>query len=200
MIRIGLTGGIASGKSTVAERFKQHGIAVSSADQFARDVVEPGSEGLAAVVEHFGPAVLNDAGELNRKALRERVFNSPPERQALETILHPRIRAATASWCEQHAARGEQFVVLEIPLLLETQQHATMDRVLVVDVPEATQLARVQARDHSTAEQAQRILAAQASRAERLQAATDILLNDRTLTDFHNDIDALAATYQSLYS
>ena len=199
MHRIGLTGGIASGKSTVANRFKARGLSVSSADHFAREVVQPGSAGLAEVVDAFGDAVILADGSLDRQTLRQRIFSNPDDRAQLERILHPRIRAATNAWCDTQTEKGARYVLLEIPLLIETAQQHTMERVIVVDVPESVQVERVQRRDKGSAEDARRIIATQASRSERLHAATDVLLNDRDIDSLLADIDALAERFDTLY-
>jgi len=195
-LRIGLTGGIASGKSTVTDRFAELGVPVIDADVAARAVVEPGKPGLARVVERFGPQVLNANGRLNRKALRTLIFNDSASRQALDAILHPLIRADM----EQQAAGAKgPYVVMAIPLLIEGgNARERVDRVLVVDADEALQIQRVQARDGSSAEDARAILASQATRAVRLAAADDVLLNSGTVADLRQAVDRLHEKYLQL--
>ena len=171
---VGLTGGIASGKSTVAEGFAARGVPVIDADQIARDVVKPGEPALDRVVEAFGADLLDGEGRLRRDRLREKVFADEALRRRLESILHPAIRAEMQRRIE--AAEGP-YVIVMIPLLVEGGRLETVDRVLVVDVPEAVQVERVMARDGVPREQAESILAAQASREERLRHATDVIRN-----------------------
>ncbi|MEM9605148.1 MAG: dephospho-CoA kinase [Pseudomonadota bacterium] len=199
MIRVALTGGIASGKSSAAACFANHGIPSASSDRFARDVVAPGSEGLTAVTAAFGPSVLQLDGGLDRGALRTRIFADDTARERLEALLHPRIRAATEAWCVAQRAAGAGVVLIEIPLLVETAQHTRYDHVVVVDVDTATQVARVLQRDGGSEDEARQIIAKQASRGARLDAATDVLLNDQTLDTLRRDAGALAARFASLY-
>ena len=194
-LRIGLTGGIASGKSTVARRFVELGVPVIDADAAARAVVAPGKPGLAAVSERFGSRVLAENGELDRRALRDLVFKDPGSRRDLEAILHPLIRAEM----EQSAKLAVgPYIVMAIPLLVEGDSHERVDRVLVVDVDEAVQLQRVMARDGCTLEQARAILASQASRSARLAVADDVLPNAGTVTDLRQAVDQLHERYLRL--
>jgi dephospho-CoA kinase len=191
-LRIGLTGGIASGKSTVAQRFMELGVPVIDADEAARAVVAPGEPGLAQVVGRFGGSVLAENGELDRRSLRQLIFNDPGSRRDLEAILHPLIRARMEQWA---AAAAGAYVVLAIPLLIEGGSLDRVDRILVVDADEALQLQRVMDRDGGTLEQAHAILASQASRTVRLAAADDVLLNSGTVTDLRLAVDRLHARY-----
>jgi dephospho-CoA kinase len=195
-MRIGLTGGIASGKSTVSRRFEELGVPVVDADVVSRAVVEPGTPGLALVVKRFGSHILNSRGELNRQALRELIFNDPKSRQELDAILHPLIRAEM----ELRAGRASgPYLVMAIPLLVEGGgARGRVDRVLVVDSDEAAQLQRVQARDGSSLAQARAILASQSSRAARLAAADDVLLNSGTVADLRQAVDRLHEKYLQL--
>jgi dephospho-CoA kinase len=194
-LRIGLTGGIASGKSTVAQRFTELGVPVIDADAAARAVVAPGTSGLAAVLKRFGSGVVAENGELDRRALRELIFREPGSRQDLEAILHPLIRADM----ERSADRAVgPYVVMAIPLLVEGGPSDRVDRILVVDVDEAVQLQRVMARDGCTLEQARAILASQASRSARLAVADDVLLNAGTVTDLRQAVDHLHERYLHL--
>jgi dephospho-CoA kinase len=195
-LRIGLTGGIASGKSTVAERFAELGIPVIDADVASRKVVEKGQPGLAQVVKRFGPTVLDASGNLDRKALRAVIFNDSAARQALDAILHPLIRADME---EQAAAALGHYVVLAIPLLIEGgNARKRVDRVLVVDAEEALQLQRVQTRDGASEEQARAILAAQASRKARLAEADDVISNTGTVAELRQAVDRLHEQYLHL--
>jgi dephospho-CoA kinase len=194
-LRIGLTGGIASGKSTVAQRFVELGVPVIDADAAARAVVAPGKPGLAAVSERFGSRALAENGELDRRALRDLIFKDPGSRRDLEAILHPLIRAEMEQSAE--LAVGP-YIVMAIPLLVEGGSHERVDRVLVVDVDEAVQLQRVMARDGCTLEQARAILTSQASRSARLAAADDVLPNTGTVTDLRQAVDQLHERYLRL--
>jgi dephospho-CoA kinase len=194
-LRIGLTGGIASGKTTVAKLFAGRGVPVLDTDQIARDVVEPGQPALAKVVAAFGPDILGPDGRLDRPRLRARVFADPDSRQRLEAILHPAIRAELARRAE---AAGGPYQVWVIPLLVEGGQVDRVDRILVVDCPEAVQLARVKARDGETEDSARAILAAQASRAQRLAAADDVIVNDGEEAGLSPQVAALDARYRAL--
>jgi dephospho-CoA kinase len=196
LLRIGLTGGIASGKSIVTQRFAELGVPVIDADVVARRVVEPGQVGLEQVVRHFGPGVLDASGKLDRRALREMIFSDPASRQALDAILHPLIRAAME--LEAADAKGP-YLVMAIPLLVESGgARERVNRVLVVDVDEAQQLKRVQARDSSSAEQARAILASQANREARLAAADDVLENSGSVADLRQAVDVLHEKYLHL--
>jgi dephospho-CoA kinase len=195
-LRIGLTGGIASGKSTVTQRFAELGVPVIDADVAARIVVERGKPGLEQVVRRFGPGVLDAGGNLDRQALRALIFKDPASRQALDAILHPLIRTDMES---QAAAAQGPYLVMAIPLLIEGgRPRERVDRVLVVDTDEATQVQRVQARDSCSADQARAILASQASRAERLAVADDVLLNAGTVADLRQSVDRLHEKYLHL--
>jgi dephospho-CoA kinase len=192
-LRIGLTGGIASGKSTVSQRFLELGVPVIDADLAARAVVETGTPGLALVAERFGPSVLDANGRLDRAALRNLIFKDPASRKALDAILHPLIRAAMEKQAENVDG---PYLVMAIPLLIESgNPRDRVDRVLVVDVDEAVQLQRVQARDGSSAEQAGAILAAQSSRSARLAEANDVLPNSTTVADLRQAVDRLHEKY-----
>jgi dephospho-CoA kinase len=194
-LRIGLTGGIASGKSTVAQRFIDLGVPVVDADEAARAVVAPGTPGLAKVVERFGGGLIAANGELNRRALRDLIFSDPSARRDLEGILHPLIRA----YMEKNAQMAiGPYVVMAIPLLVEGGSRDHVDRILVVDVDEAVQLQRVMARDSSTPGQARAILASQASRSARLAAADDVLPNTGSVTDLRQGVDRLHQRYLRL--
>jgi dephospho-CoA kinase len=196
-LRIGLTGGIASGKSAVADAFARRGAAIVDTDVIAREVVEPGRPALAAVVAAFGAEVLGPDGRLDRRALRRTVFADPEQRRRLEAILHPAIRAEMQ---RQAAAAAGPYVVIAIPLLVENGLQSQVDRVLVVDCPPEVQLARLLARDGETAEGARAILAAQATRDQRLAVADDVIVNDGSLADLEARVAALHRRYLELAS
>lgn len=173
---IALTGGVAAGKSAVAARFAALGIGVYDADVAAREVVAPREAALAEIEFVFGSDALNADGSLNRRAMRERVFSDPAARKTLEDIIHPRVRA----WLRRRVGmdRGP-YCIIAIPLLVEThEQYAWVDRVLVVDAPEALQVERLMQRDGVARDTALRMLAAQSSRQQRLAIADDVILND----------------------
>jgi dephospho-CoA kinase len=194
-LRIGLTGGIASGKSTVAQRFTDLGVPVIDADVAARTVVASGTPGLARVIERFGPGVLAQNGELDRRTLRDLIFSNPGARHDLESILHPLIRADMERSADQAVG---PYIVMAIPLLIEGGPSDRVDRILVVDVDEAVQLQRVMERDGCTSEQAHAILASQAGRSARLAAADDVLQNAGTVTDLRQAVDRLHERYLRL--
>jgi len=172
---IALTGGVAAGKTAVTRCFEALGVHVHDADVAAREVIEPGTPGLVAVVDAFGPEVLDDSGRLDRAAMRRRVFADPTARKTLEAIIHPRVR----QWLRERArAERGPYCLLAIPLLAENIEHYRwVDRVLLVDAPESVQVERLVARDGIDETLARRMLAHQASRAERLALADDVIEN-----------------------
>jgi len=198
MLKIGLTGGIASGKSTVARLFESHGVALIYADRIAREVVAVGSDGLAAVSETFGTEVISPSGELDRQALRVLIFSDDAKRKTLESILHPLILERSNALEAQARDASAPYVIFEIPLLIETGRDADMHRVLVVDVLESTQVARVMARDKCSEQQAQDILTAQSSRDTRLASADDVISNEGTLEDLEQQVEKLHQQYMEL--
>jgi dephospho-CoA kinase len=193
--RIALTGGIASGKSTVARLFTALGAVLIDTDQIARDIVAPPSPVLERIVARFGPGVLQADGALDRPALRRIAFASDAERRALEAITHPAIRAETDRLC---TISGGEYQLVAIPLLVETASADDYDRVLLVDAGEATQLARLMLRDGMTREAALRMLAAQASREQRRAVADDIIDNDGDLARLAPQVEALHLRYRTL--
>jgi len=194
-LRIGLTGGIASGKSTVSGLFAALGVPVIDTDQIAREVVAPGTALLGRLIGHFGAGVLTPAGELDRRALRERIFAQPSERAALEALMHPAIMAELGR--RAHRAGGS-YQILAIPLLVEHDLKTEVDRVLLVDCSEELQLRRVQIRDGVTRAQAQAVLAAQASRAARLAVADDVIVNEGDLGQLRGQVETLHIRYGTL--
>lgn len=193
--RVGLTGGIASGKSTVAKLFEALGVPVIDTDVLAREVVAPGQPVLRQIAERFGAGVLATDGSLNRAALRARVFANPVERTALEQLTHPAIRVLVE---QRSAAAGGEYQLHVIPLLVETDGRSRVDRVLVVDCSEELQIRRLQARDGISLEQARAILAAQVTRTARLSAADDVITNGGELGALRDEVARLHARYLSL--
>jgi dephospho-CoA kinase len=184
-----LTGGIASGKTAVSDRLAEHGVPIIDTDVIARQIVEPGQEGLTAVVEAFGPDMLDASGRLDRAALRERVFDDAEARTQLERLLHPRIIRAAEARIAEHA--GADYVVVVVPLFVETGSFADADRVVVVDVPESHQIERLMARDGVDRARAESMLAAQADRRERLAVADEVVDNSGTLEALGSQVAAL---------
>ncbi len=192
---VGLTGGIASGKTTVSELFAGLGVPVVDADVAARRVVEPGQPALAELADEFGDDILSDTGTLDRARLRARAFTDPALRQRLEAILHPRIQAHMDA---EIAACHGPYVIMAVPLLVEGDLLRRVDRVLVVDVPEETQVNRLTSRDGSTPEEARAILAAQSSRQQRLSHADDIVDNTGDLDNLRQQVERLHEQYLAL--
>lgn len=192
---LALSGGVASGKSAVTDRLRTLGAVILDADQISRDVLAPGTPGLATVREQFGASVLNPDGTLDRRAMRERIFADASARHALESIVHPRVRDALRTGA---AAIDHGFVVLAIPLLVESGHYDWVDRTVMVDARTATQQARLMARDRVDAELALKMIAAQAPRSRRLAIADEVIANDGTLDELRQRVDAAWSTWQSL--
>jgi dephospho-CoA kinase len=192
---VGLTGGIASGKSTVGAMFAALGITVIDLDVVAREVVAPGSPLLETVIARFGAELRSPDGSLDRRALRSRVFADPAQRRELEALLHPAIASRASALVAQAAG---PYVVVQNPLLTEKAINTGYDRVLVVDCPVAVQEQRLAARDRSTAREIAAMLAAQASRAQRLQAADDVIMNDGSVEQLRAAVDSLHRQYLGL--
>jgi dephospho-CoA kinase len=189
VLRVGLTGGIASGKTAVSDALGERGAVVIDADVLARQVVEPGTPGLAAVVERFGTDVLTDDGRLNREALGRLVFADPGARRDLEAIVHPAVRARAAAL--EAAASADSVVVHVIPLLVETGQQDDYDVLVVVDVDPDRQLERLLLRNGLDADAANARIAAQATRAARLAVADIVLDNDSDPAGLLDQVDRL---------
>lgn len=200
MAIVGLTGGIGSGKSTVARLFGELGVHWVDADDVAREVVEPGTPALARIAEHFGDEILTTDGALDRAQLRGIVFEKPEERKWLEGLLHPVIRDELIRQLKSPLSPGPSpaggegsfasipYVLLVSPLLLETDQYELVDRIVVIDVPEETQIARTMARDTNSREQVERIIAAQMPRAKRLERADAVIDNDRPMDEVERQV------------
>ena len=189
---VALTGGIGSGKSTVADAFSRLGITIIDADIIARQVVEPNTPALKTIEDHFGQAILNADGTLNRRRLRECIFSDSAEKAWLNALLHPIIHQETQ---RQIAAARSPYVLWVVPLLVENQLHNKADRVLVIDVSPETQIQRTVTRDRVSREQAEQILAAQATRAQRLAVADDVIDNNGAPDAIASDVARLHAQY-----
>ncbi|WP_248622828.1 dephospho-CoA kinase [Citrobacter koseri] len=194
---VALTGGIGSGKSTVANAFADLGINVIDADIIARQVVEPGQPALMAIAEHFGSALIAPDGSLQRRMLRERIFASPEEKSWLNALLHPLIQQETRRQFQQATS---PYVLWVVPLLVENALYKQANRVLVVDVTPETQLLRTMQRDNVTREHAEQILAAQATREARLAVADDVIDNNGAPDAIASDVARLHARYLQLAS
>jgi dephospho-CoA kinase len=195
MLVIGLTGGIGSGKSTVADALAARGAAVIDTDVIARELTEPGQPALDEIAATFGADLIGPNGRLDRDALRTLVFSDPDARTRLEGILHPRIKARML---ERLSEVDAPYAVLVIPLLFETNQNALVDRVLVVDIPEKAQHERVRRRSGLTHREIDRIVASQISRAERLARADDVLDNSGDLPALLTQVERIHRTYITL--
>ena len=196
---IGLTGGIGSGKSTVARMFGALGVHWVDADDVARQVVEPGTQALMAIADHFGESILQGNGELDRAALRQKVFEDPEQRRWLEGLLHPIIRQELIRQLSPEDY-NLPYVMLVSPLLLETNQHELVERIVVVDVPEETQINRTMTRDGNSREQVERILAAQMPRAARREKADAIINNAQPLGLVEVTVQALHQRFLADFS
>lgn len=189
--RIGLTGGIGSGKSTVGSMFRRLGVPVIDADQVARDVVEPGTDALFKLEKHFGETILSE-GRLDRRRLREIIFSDEAARQWVETLLHPYIEAELLRRADLEAY---PYVVLEVPLLLEAGYRDLVDRVLVIDVPVSLQVDRVVSRDQVQSDQVETIIKTQIGRETRIEQADDVLENCGNLKDLERQVERLHQHY-----
>ena len=195
-LTVGLTGGIASGKTLVSDAFIALGVPVLDADQVARDVVAPGEPALALIAETFGAEALQADGTLDRRRMRERVFGNPAELRRLEAITHPAIRQRMRDWRDAQTA---PYCILSVAILVESGgMRALVDRVLVVDVPVETQMARLTARDSVGPDLARQMIAAQATREQRLAAADDLIVNDGSVEHTLAAVEALHRRYRQL--
>ena len=192
---VALTGGLAAGKSTVAERFEELGVPVIDADVVTRRLVEPGTPVLAQIVDAFGDGVLDERGRLDRARMRERIFGHDGDRGKLEAILHPRVRDEMRAFA---ASSDAPYVVFVIPLLVETNQAARMDRVIVVDAPRALRMARAQSRDGTRRETIAAMLDTQATRVDRLVVADTVIENTGDPAALRERVDAVHEEYLAL--
>ncbi|CEP36272.1 MULTISPECIES: dephospho-CoA kinase [unclassified Halomonas] len=193
---IGLTGGIGSGKSTVARAFETLGAAWVDADDVAREIVLPGEPALLAIKKRFGDRVMHEDGTLNRAALREIIFNDPAQREWLESVTHPEIRQRLLQHLERLKTQGAPYALLVSPLLFESGQNALVNRAVVVDVPQALQLSRTQQRDGVSESQVRAILAAQLSREQRLAKADDVIDNSGDHASMMKQVALLDKSYR----
>ena len=188
---IGLTGGIASGKSTVATILKQLGAAVINADELSREVVQPGNEAWKEIVETFGADILQSDKTLDRKKLRTMVFNSPEARKKLEAIIHPKVRALAEERIRELAAAGRSIIVYEVPLLFEGQLHLWLRPVILVACDVNTQKQRLRDRDHLTNTEAQRHIDAQMSLEEKRKLADYVIENTGSLKELEQQVKSV---------
>jgi len=199
MAVVGLTGGIGSGKSTVARLFGELGVHWVDADDVAREVVEPGTPALEKIAEHFGQEILLPEGGLDRAALRRIVFDAPEERTWLESLLHPVIREALMR--QLHPDNYSlPYVLLVSPLLLETDQHELVEKIVVVDVPIEVQIQRTMARDTNDREQVERIIAAQMPREQRLRKADEVVDNNLAMIDVKRQVEQLHQSFLATFA
>lgn len=193
---VGLTGGIGSGKSTVADLFVEQGAALVDTDAIARELTMAGGAALPALIAAFGPAIVAGDGAMDRAAMRQLAFADPSARARLEGILHPLIRQISAERCR---AATEPYVILAVPLLVESGTYrGRCDRIVVVDCPESLQIERVMARNGLSADEVKAIMAAQATRQQRLAAANDVVINDAAPTKIYGQVKALHLKYLAL--
>lgn len=196
-LRVGLTGGIGSGKSTVEGYFQELGAPTIDADAVSRRVAEPGQPAFADIVSLFGPEVVDESGRLRRALMRERVFSDLALKKRLEAVIHPLVRQEIQAFTDSAAG---PYCVICVPLLLETGARAHADRILVVDAPEALQASRASQRDQADAAQIRQIIAAQIPREERLRAADDVISNDGSLENLKLQVKRLHYKYLELAS
>jgi len=195
MFRVGLTGGIACGKTTIADMFAALGVHIIDTDELAREVLEPGEPAMESVIEHFGSSILDDDGRLDRRALRRLVFSDPEKRRLLEQIVHPVIRQRMT---EYSAILRGPYQIMVIPLLVESKSDGQVDRVLVVDCDEEVQVRRLMNRDHESRENAEEMMATQISRQDRLDHADDIIDGESSLEALQQRVKQLDQYYREL--
>ncbi len=192
---VGLTGGIGSGKTKVANLFSRQGIEIIDADEISRTLVKTGSPALEAIIKHFGSSITDAEGNLDRKQLRELVFADNAEKEWLENLLHPLVRQEIQ---RQVAASSSQYVIIVVPLLLESGNYSDVDRILVIDVPEDVQLERIKKRDGSSETLARSIMDAQMKREERLESADDVISNNSGMDSLEKQVKNLHHQYLQL--
>ncbi|MCW8418747.1 dephospho-CoA kinase [Fluoribacter dumoffii] len=189
---VGLTGGIGSGKTTVAELFSRLGIEVIHADKISRELTQKDKSAYKRILEHYGNRILLDDGELDRSKLREIIFSAPKERDWLEHLLHPLIREVIK---QRVAASLSPYCMIEIPLLISKEAYPYINRILLLCAPEELQISRLMQRDQCSKEQAQAILAAQPDIEKRLDSADDIVINNRDIEQLSQKVNDLHYTY-----
>jgi len=195
MLVVGLTGGIGSGKTTVANMFAEHGVPIIDADVVARNVTTPDKPAFASIVKHFGHDVVLANGTLDRNKLRHLIFHDPKQRLWLEKLLHPQIREEMHKQIQQMSA---PYCVAVIPLLLEVEFYSFINRILVVDAPENDQINRVMQRDNSSKADVEAILKSQAHRKDRRAKAHDIITNDGAIADLALQVEKLHEMYTKM--
>ena len=195
MLTIGLTGGIGSGKSAASNFFASLGITIIDADRIAHQITSQGTKSFEDILSHYGPSILLENGDLNRKIIRDTIFKQPKEKQWLEELLHPQIRKIIT---DQISISTGPYTVVSIPLLAESTGITFLDRVLVIDSTQELQIQRTCKRDHIERQKAIDILQQQASRSERIAIADDIIINNGTLADLHHKLQSLHQSYLSL--
>ena len=192
MLVVGLTGGIASGKTLVSDTFAELGAPIVDADLLAREVVAPGSEGLQGLIDLFGNEIIDPAAAtLNRAALRSLIFKNPAARKQVDTLLHPLIRTLSDQRIQSYASSRHPYLIYAIPLLVETGQAERYDRIVVVDVPVSMQIQRLMSRDNNTEDAARRIIDSQASQEQRLAIADEVIDNSGTKESTVSQVKAL---------
>lgn len=192
---VGVTGGIGSGKTATTDEFARLGVEIVDADQVSRDVVNPGTQALARIAERFGPTILTDDGQLQRRQLRDIIFSDPDEKRWLESVLHPLIREEIVRRLQRSRSA---YTILVSPLLFETNQHKLCDRVLLVDAPESLQVHRTRRRDQTSDTAVKAIMNQQMSREQRLAMADDVIVNDAGLPELHDAVRALHQKYTAI--
>lgn len=197
LLRVGLTGGIGSGKTTVKNFFDELGAPTIDADEISHRITKPGQAAFDEVIALFGKESLDETGNLDRKRLRALIFDEPDLKQKLEAIIHPRVRSQIREFTDRV---DYPYCIICIPLLLETGAQSTVDRVLVVDAPEELQVARVNRRDNADERQTRSIIRSQAGREQRLHAAHDIIVNDGNISDLKAQVDNLHERYKLMGS
>ena len=194
MLTIGLTGGIGSGKSAASNFFSSLGITIIDADRIAYQITSQGTKSYDDILSHYGPSILLANGDLNRKIIRDTIFNQPNEKQWLEELLHPQIRKIIA---DQISISTGPYIIVSIPLLAESTDITFLDRVLLIDCTQELQIQRTCKRDNIERDKVIRILQQQATRSERIAIADDIIINNGTLTDLHHKLQSLHQSYLS---
>jgi dephospho-CoA kinase len=195
VLKIGLTGGIGSGKTQAGLMFAELGIITLDADRVAKQISSPGTDAYQAILSHFGPNILQDDGNLNRTKIRDIIFDNKEEKNWIETLLHPKIRQVIA---EQIKTTDAPYIITAIPLLVESKKINFIDRILLIDTDEETQIQRATKRDNTSDKQIIKIIAAQASRTEKISAADDIITNNGSLAELKQKVISMHNFYQSI--
>ena len=196
-LKIGLTGGIASGKTTVSDFFKKLGISVVDADVISHNITKPDGSAFEEIISSFGLDILDDSGLINRKKMRALIFDDPSKKETLEGIIHPKVRKEMFNLISES---DDHYLIVSVPLLVETGMNQMMDRTLVVDCSEETQIERLIHRDKITTDEAKSILINQADRLARLKAADDLIVNEKnvTLNELEKEVLRLHKHYSKL--